>query len=109
MSPEKKEFLANHHQRTFVDSIREAWRAYDTERQIMTIEDVSAQVSTNHVYQVSLDNQESIYAKLSHYGRFHDFEEDHTIINSISNNLPFRYENFLSRALMKGKTNSSSA
>jgi hypothetical protein len=59
-------------------------------------------VSTNHVYKIQLKDGETIIAKLSYFGKFEHFVEDHTIINVLSNNLPVRYENFLSRALMKG-------
>ncbi len=103
MSPVKKDMLADLGSRQTADSIHEAWAAYDNERKIVAVQDVSAQVSTNHVYRVSLDNREVIFAKLSHYGRYQDFIEDHTIINTVSNNLPYRFENFLSRALMQGK------
>ncbi|NND09120.1 MAG: hypothetical protein HKN87_22340 [Saprospiraceae bacterium] len=103
MSPDKKDVLADLDWRQTANSIHEAWEAYDTVRRIVDVRDFSAQVSTNHVYKVTLSNREVIFAKLSHYGRYQDFVEDHTIINTVSNNLPYRYENFLSRALMKGK------
>lgn len=76
--------------------------AYDSTRSIRKISDISAMVSTNHVYRVQLKDGETIIAKLSYFGKFEHFVEDHTIINVMSNNLPVQYENFLSRALMKG-------
>ena len=76
--------------------------AYDSTRPIRRISDISAMVSTNHVYKIQLKDGETIIAKLSYFGKFEHFVEDHTIINVMSNNLPVRYENFLSRALMKG-------
>ncbi|MFT5833971.1 MAG: hypothetical protein ACI97N_001601, partial [Cognaticolwellia sp.] len=79
-----------------------AWMAYDSTRPIRRISDISAMVSTNHVYKIQLKDGETIIAKLSYFGKFEHFVEDHTIINVMSNNLPVRYENFLSRALMKG-------
>jgi hypothetical protein len=86
----------------FLTVIRYAWLAYDSTRPISRISDISAMVSTNHVYRIKLKDGETIIAKLSYFGKFEHFVEDHTIINILSNNLPVRYENFLSRALMKG-------
>lgn len=86
----------------FITIIRYAWLAYDSTRSIRRISDISAMVSTNHVYKIQLKDGETIIAKLSYFGKFEHFVEDHTIINVLSNNLPVRYENFLSRALMKG-------
>ncbi len=86
----------------FIDIVSDAWQAYDSSRPIRKIEDISAQVSTNHVYKVSLPDREFVIAKLSYYGKYEHFREDHLIINSLSNNLPYPYENMLSRAFMKG-------
>jgi hypothetical protein len=81
--------------------ISHAWKAYDKTRPIHRITDISAMVSTNHVYKIRLKGRENVIAKLSYFGKYEHFEQDHTIINVLSNNLPVRYENFLSRALMK--------
>ncbi len=86
----------------FITIIRYAWMAYDSTRSISRISDISAMVSTNHVYRIKLKDGETIIAKLSYFGKFEHFVMDHQIINVLSNNLPVRYENFLSRALMKG-------
>lgn len=43
-----------------------------------------------------------IIGKLSYFGQYEHFVEDHRIINSLSNNLPSPFENFLARSLMKG-------
>lgn len=86
----------------FLTIIRYAWLAYDSTRPIKRITDISAMVSTNHVYKIQLTDGNNIIAKLSYFGKYEHFVEDHTIINVLSNNLPVRYENFLSRALMKG-------
>ena len=80
--------------------IQEAWNTYDPNRPIKEITDVSAMVSTNHVYKVLLQNGQFIIAKLSYFGQYEHFVEDHTIINVLSNNLPYPFDNFLSRALM---------
>ena len=82
--------------------VSEAWQAYDASREILHIEDISAKVSTNHVYRITLRDSNFIVAKLSYFGKFEHFVEDHSIINSLSNNLPEPYENVLARSLMKG-------
>lgn len=85
----------------FFNVITKAWEEYDPSRQISSIVDISARVSTNHVFAVKLDNNDLIIAKCSYYGKFAHFKEDHTIINVLSNTLPPPYENFLARSLMK--------
>ncbi|MCB0585586.1 MAG: hypothetical protein KDD06_09725 [Phaeodactylibacter sp.] len=88
----------------FTAIIREAWMAYDSSREIARITDISAQVSTNHVYRIVLKNKSIIIGKLSYFGKYDYFVEDHTIINSLSNNLPAPFEHFLARSLMKGNS-----
>lgn len=82
--------------------IRQAWEDYDGSREIAHIVDISAKVSTNHVYRISLKDKNYIVAKLSYFGKYEHFVEDHSIINTLSNNLPSPFENFLARSLMKG-------
>lgn len=86
----------------FLKIVKLAWQAYDPSRIILSIADISAKVSTNHVYKITFEDGWFIIAKLSYFGRYAHFIEDHSIINSLSNNLPYPYENFLSRSLMKG-------
>lgn len=76
--------------------------AYDATRGILSIKDISAMVSTNHVYRVELEDGGRIIAKLSYFGKYEHFVEDHTIINVLNNNLPAPFDNFLARSLMKG-------
>lgn len=82
--------------------IKYAWMDYDASRAIASIHDISALVSTNHVYKVILEDQSYVIAKLSYFGKYEHFVEDHSIINCLSNNLPYPFEDFLSRSLMKG-------
>lgn len=84
--------------------VRHAWLAYDSSRSIKRIIDISAKVSTNHVYKVTLEDRTFVIAKLSYFGKYEHFVEDHSIINSLSNNLPAPYENFLARSLVKGNS-----
>ena len=87
----------------FTEIILQAWSAYDNTRNIIRITDISARVSTNHVYRVTFSDNSFIIAKLSYYGTFEHFVEDHSIIDTLSNNLPAPFENFLARSLAKGK------
>ena len=85
----------------FLDIVKNAWREYDNSRIIMGITDISAMVSTNHVYRIKFLDQSIIIAKLSYFGKYEHFVEDHSIINSLSNNLPDPFDNFLARSLIK--------
>ncbi|MEJ7683510.1 MAG: hypothetical protein WKG06_37775 [Segetibacter sp.] len=87
----------------FTAIVKEAWLAYDNTREIARIVDISAKVSTNHVYRVTFVDGNFIIAKLSYFGEYDHFAEDHSIINTLSNNLPAPFENFLARSLAKGK------
>ncbi len=86
----------------FPEIVRAAWDNYDASGKILRITDISVRVSTNYVYKVEFENRGFVIAKLSYFGKFEHFKEDHTIINSLSNNLPYPYDNFLSRSLMLG-------
>lgn len=88
----------------FTEIVKEAWKAYDNTRQIIRIVDISAKVSTNHVYRITFVDANFIIAKLSYFGRYEHFVEDHSIINTLSNNLPSPFENFLARSLAKGNS-----
>ena len=86
----------------FTTIVRYAWLAYDSSRTIRKITDISAKVSTNHVYKVQFKDDSFIIAKLSYFGKYEHFVEDHTIVNVLANNLPEPFDNFLARSLMKG-------
>ncbi|MFB6343943.1 hypothetical protein ACE01N_11305 [Saccharicrinis sp. FJH2] len=85
----------------YIQIIKHAWREFDDRHEIRGIYDVSAYVSTNQVYKISFYKREPVFAKLSDYGRFEDFREDHIIINNLANNLERPYENFLAQSLVK--------
>ncbi|MEE9440236.1 MAG: hypothetical protein V3V14_14615 [Saprospiraceae bacterium] len=85
----------------FNSIVKEAWQNYDESRSIVSISDVSAMVSTNHVYRVKFADNNFVIAKLSYFGKYGHFVEDHSIINSLSNNLPAPFDNFLARSLVK--------
>jgi hypothetical protein len=87
----------------FTSIVKEAWQDYDKTREIVRIVDISAKVSTNYVYRVTFTDGNFIIAKLSYFGKYEHFVEDHSIIDTLSNNLPAPFENFLARSLAKGK------
>jgi len=82
--------------------VKDALWHYDRTKIIASITDISARVSTNHVYRIKLTDGNVIIAKLSYFGKFEHFVEDHSIINSLANNLPAPFENVLARSLIKG-------
>ncbi|MFT4031932.1 MAG: hypothetical protein QM669_05900 [Siphonobacter sp.] len=81
--------------------IKEAVMVFDASKHIAKIEDISARVSTNHVFRVTFDDDDSIIAKLSYFGTYEQFKEDHKIIHTLSNNLLYPFENVLARSLVK--------
>lgn len=85
----------------FDNIIRHAWEDYDVSRAVVSITDISARVSTNHVFRVKLED-DMVIAKLSYFGKYEHFVEDHTLINALANNLYAPYDRFLARSLMKG-------
>lgn len=81
--------------------IRKAWAGFDISSSVKTVEDISARVSTNHVFRVTLDNDDVVIAKLSYFGKYENFKEDHRIIQTFANNLLYPFENVLARSLVK--------
>jgi len=81
--------------------IREAWAGFDASQTIASIEDISARVSTNHVFRVRFDNGDFIIAKLSYFGKYEHFKEDHRLIHTLANNLLYPFENVISKSLLK--------
>jgi len=81
--------------------IKKAWKGFDASKVIRKIEDISAMVSTNHVFRVTFVDEDVVIAKLSNFGKYEHFKEDHRIINALSTNLLYPFENLLSRSLLK--------
>ncbi|MGI9542232.1 MAG: hypothetical protein ACR2MX_03175 [Cyclobacteriaceae bacterium] len=81
--------------------IKEAWRGYDDALQIETVTDISVRVSTNYVFKVTFSNRPTVFAKLSYFGTYELFKEDHSLINRLSQCLEPPYEDFLARSLTK--------
>ena len=86
----------------FIEIVRDAWYDYDANnRPVVSIQDISAKVSTNHVFMIDLATGEKVIGKLSYFGNYENFLEDHTLINSLALNLPAPYEYFVSHSLTK--------
>ena len=85
----------------FISIVEAAWHDYDPSRTVSSISDISAKVSTNHVFRLRLDDDSVVIAKFSYFGTYEDFLEDHSLINALANNLPAPYDQFLSRSLLK--------
>lgn len=85
----------------YVKIVKQAWREFDDRHEIKGVYDVSAYVSTNQVYKISFYEREPVFAKLSDYGKFDHFREDHIIINNLANNIEAPYQNFLAQSLVR--------
>jgi hypothetical protein len=80
-----------------------AWRDSGDDRRIRDVVELSAMVSTNRVYRVVLDDGSSVVAKVSNYGSFFLFAEDHDRLHRCTQLLSgSQYTNFLARALTRG-------
>lgn len=81
--------------------IKKAWKEYDNSKMIHKIQDISAMVSTNHVFRITFDDEDIVIAKLSYFGKYEHFKEDHRIIHALGNNLLYPFENLLAKSLLK--------
>ena len=81
--------------------IKQAWHEFDPHQAVMSIEDISAKVSTNHVFRVYLESGDQVIAKASYFGKYEHFKEDHRIIHALANNLLYPFENVLAKSLVK--------
>jgi Ser/Thr protein kinase RdoA (MazF antagonist) len=83
----------------FTAIVEEAWKSYDPATPALSVEDISAQVSTNHVYKVQLTQRRFVVGKVSYFGKYEHFREDHTIIDALARALPNPYSRVLARSL----------
>jgi hypothetical protein len=58
-------------------AVAAAWDEFGDPRQIVTLDEVSANVSTNRVYRLHLDDSSTLISKVSSYGSYFLFVEDH--------------------------------
>lgn len=66
------------------DVIREGWQSLARPARIENLTEISANVSTNRVYRVSLDDGHEVIAKTSSYGSYVHFRQDHQLIRQWS-------------------------
>jgi len=59
------------------DAVHAAWDGYGDPRRITFLDEVSANVSTNRVYRIHLDDASTLICKVSSYGSYFLFVEDH--------------------------------
>ncbi len=82
--------------------IEHAWAALGAADRICSIQEISANVSTNHVYLVRLKSGREVIGKTTLYGSYIHFRQDHRIIQQwINHSSGTRYRNFLARMLHK--------
>lgn len=85
------------------EALSKAWTAFGDERSIVAVNDTSPRVSTNTVYRVVLDDGSRVYGKVSNYGSYFLFAEDHDRLFRVTDLLRgSRFENFLAPVLGHG-------
>jgi hypothetical protein len=90
---------ANEHER----AARAAWAAYGDTRSIVHLDEVSANVSTNRVYRLVLDDGSTVVGKVSNYGSYFLFAEDHDRLHACASALRgTRFEGMLADILSVG-------
>jgi hypothetical protein len=79
-----------------------AWRDYGDEREVVGVDELSAMVSTNRVYRLSLDDGSHVIVKSSSYGSFFFFAEDHDRLHRATQLLHGgRYDRFMAGVLTR--------
>ena len=66
------------------DIVLAAWRAYGDRRDLVGVQEISVSVSTNRVYRLLLSDKKEFIAKVSGYGSFVHFRQDHQRIQQWS-------------------------
>lgn len=86
------------------DALRLALADYAPGRELSSIEDSSNQVSTNRVYRVTWRDGEQCFAKVSSYGSYVHFRQDHRLVHQWSELLAGgRFAGFLAPVLGHGE------
>ena len=81
--------------------VHSAWTEFEPERPVASIVDVSVNVSTNHVYRIDLEDGAHLFAKLSYFGSYEHFREDHSIIHALGDALGPPYESVLASSFLR--------
>ena len=83
--------------------VSEGWLAYGDKRQLARVDEISAAVSTNRVYRLHLDDGTRVVAKVSSYGSYAHFRQDHQRIAHWTRLLRgSRFDDFLAPVLCRG-------
>ena len=86
-----------------LDVVQRAWDDLADGRAMVHVVEVSAFVSTNHVYRVRLDDGSHVIAKVSNYGSYYMFREDHDRLHRCVEQLATtRFAGFMADVLTKG-------
>lgn len=81
-----------------------AWDAYGDRREVLEIRELSANVSTNSVHLLMLDDGRAVVAKRSSYGSYVHFRQDHIRIHEWIHRLRgTRHASFLAEILTKNE------
>ncbi len=84
------------HRSIAAEVVRTAWVEYGDARTITALVDISATVSTNKVYRVTLSDGHEVIAKTTLYGSYVYFRQDHRIVQQWIRRLAnTRYRDFL--------------
>lgn len=84
-------------------ALRAAWAGYGDPRSVVSISEASPKVSTNEVYRLVLDDGSRVYGKVSSYGSYFLFAEDHDRLYRCTQLLrSTRFANFLAPVLGVG-------
>lgn len=80
----------------------DAWADYEPDDAITSLDETSAGVSTNRVYRLSLASGRHVFAKVSSYGSYVHFRQDHLRITQwITALRDTHYTTFLANVLLK--------
>lgn len=83
-------------------SVLDAWSSFGDKRAIKNFDEVSAHVSTNRVFRITLSDGTKLIAKVSSYGSYFQFAEDHDRLARCSSLLASgRWAGFLAQVLTK--------
>ncbi|MDA2968680.1 MAG: hypothetical protein O3A62_01255 [Actinomycetota bacterium] len=84
------------------ENVLDAWASFGDTRSITSFDEVSAHVSTNRVFRITLSDNSRLIAKVSSYGSFFQFAEDHDRLARCSSLLRGgRWSGFLAEVLTK--------
>ncbi len=90
-------------------AVRELWSTLHDPRTVVSSVEVSANVSTNRVFLLRLNDDTHLFAKVSNYGSAFLFREDHDRVLRLRKGLAgTRFQNFLAAPLTKTSSTTAS-